>query len=900
MKNSFRRRFNISRLAISYPKLTIAFWISVTIAGLLAFSSLKYALFPDVAFPVIMVNANSNIENALETESQLTKPLEESFLSIPEIEQLSSSTFAGKTIINALFFGGENLQSSEEKINTALEKTSLPANTNIDVIPINLNESTAISYVIKSDSKDLTELETIAKEKVIPSLDKIIGILQINLLGINSDSGEENGIYSPNNSTLVNFNGENSLAIQVIKKADANTLEIVKEVQKKIEELKPQLPSTQLLLAQTEANFIEEATQSTIDALILAIILAVLVIFPFLGNFPATFITALAIPISLLGTCIVMAIANFNLETITLLALALVIGIVVDDAIVDVENISRHIEMGKSPKQAAIAGTDEIGLTVTASSLTIVAVFLPVAFMGGTIGQFFKPFGLTISAAVIISLLVARTLSPVLAIYWLKGNSRKVSLRIPFLINLGNFITKKYRSFLSWSLRYRSIVLWLAIFSFIAGIALIPFIPQGFIPRLDRGEFNVFYTTQLPKIPSNWDLNKSNQSSDENTENSAFNWLGNVRENPNGFLLRRTRRIGGQIEENILNYPEVESIFTIVGFRQQPNQGKIYVKLKENIDSTTFQVQEKIRNSLPEIKGTNISIEDIKFVDSGDDKPIKLVLASDNFKTLYKTTKTVTEKLKETTYLTDIISSDTPENLDTEKDISLIEHRKGKRATFITANFKEGETLGDVTNKLTQLITPILPNNVELQLEGDSGRIGSIFADFGVTLFFSVVLMLLVLLVLFGRLLEPLVVGLSLPLSIVGAMLGLLITRSDFGMVSLMGLIFLVGLLDKNALLLVDYANQLRNQGIPRNKAILETGKARLRPILMTTFSTILGMLPIALGIGAGAELRQPMAVSIIGGLFTASVLSLIFVPVFYTFLEDIWLKVFSRKHLKN
>jgi multidrug efflux pump subunit AcrB len=186
----------------------------------------------------------------------------------------------------------------------------------------------------------------------------------------------------------------------------------------------------------------------------------------------------------------------------------------------------------------------------------------------------------------------------------------------------------------------------------------------------------------------------------------------------------------------------------------------------------------------------------------------------------------------------------------------------------------------------------MLPPEVQLQLEGDSMRLGEVLADFRVTLLLSVALMLLVLLLFFGRVLEPLVVALSLPLSIVGAMLGLLITRSEFGMISLIGLIFLLGLLDKNALLLVDYATQLRHRGMRRREAILETGTVRLRPILMTTCSTILGMLPIALGWGAGAELRQPMAVAIIGGLLTSSILSLIFVPVFYTLLEDLWLKI--------
>ena len=896
MKTSLRKRLNISRLAINYPWLTISFWIAITVAGLLAFSSLKYALFPDVTFPVVIVNATSNLETTIETESKLTQPLEKSLLSVEGIQNVNSSTFSGQTIINNLFFPGQTLSAAEKRINDALENISLPPNTSVKVIPFNLNESTAISYAITSQTQNLTELETITREKIIPPLEKIEGVLHVNLLGVISEEGNDIPHSNQNLSTLVKFNGENSLGIQIVKKADANTLEIVRQVQAEIKKITPQLPDIKLILAQTEADFIQEATQSTIDVLIFAIILAIFVIFIFLGNFPATIITALAIPISLLGTSIVMAIFNFNLETITLLALALVIGIVVDDAIVDIENIARHIEKGESPKEAAIKGTEEIGLTVTASSLTIVAVFLPVGLMGGTLGQFFKPFGLTVSAAVIISLLVARTLSPVLAVYWLKPKSKKVSLHLPFLINFGHFVTRKYQLLLLWSLKYRKTVLILALVSFLLGIALIPLIPKGFIPKLDRGEFNIVYTTQLPKIKSNFNFNQPENKSSQSSETSSFSWLGNLAKNPNAFLLRRTRRIGEKIEEVVLNTPEIESSFTVVGIRQQPNKGQIYVKLRENNPLTTGQVQDKIRKALPEIKGTNISVEDIRFVESGDEQPIKIALVSDDLISLHQTTEKIKNRLQETSFLVDISSSDIEENLTTETEVSLIEHKNGKRSTFITANFPEGEVIGNLTKKIVAIVNPMLPANVELELGGDSARASQIMRNFLVTLLFSVFLMLLVLLMLFGRLLEPLVVALSLPLSIVGAMLALLITRSDFGMISLIGLIFLVGLLDKNALLLVDYASQLQERGMERNEAILATGKARLRPILMTTFSTILGMFPIALGWGTGAELRQPMAVAIIGGLLTASILSLVFVPVFYTLLEDLWVKIFPQK----
>ncbi len=224
-----------------------------------------------------------------------------------------------------------------------------------------------------------------------------------------------------------------------------------------------------------------------------------------------------------------------------------------------------------------------------------------------------------------------------------------------------------------------------------------------------------------------------------------------------------------------------------------------------------------------------------------------------------------------------------------------INRQQGARVVTISANLSDGKALGDATDEVLAIAEATIPAGVKIDLGSDSARAGEVLGSFSRTLILAVICMLGVLLLLFGRLLEPAVVGLSLPLSIVGAMLALLITRSDFGIVSLLGLLFLLGLLDKNALLLMDYANQLRRMGLHRTDAIMKTGLVRLRPILMTTASTVLGMVPIAIGFGIGAELRQPMAVAIIGGLLTSTLLSLVVVPVLYTLLEDGWLWLTKR-----
>jgi multidrug efflux pump subunit AcrB len=425
MKNSWRERLNISRIAINAPRLTIAFWLAVAMAGILAFSSLKYALFPDISFPVVVINAAADLSTAVTTEQQLTKPLESPLFSIPGSRNISSTTSPGQSVISIFFKIGTNLEKATAGVKQAISQVSLPSQATTEVIPVDLNESATVTYALQSETKTLEELSQIAQDNLIPPLKALKGVSKVNLLGqgtVNEDS--TNKSLTRKFPTLVRFNGQEAIALAVIKKGDANTLEVVAQAEKLVQDIAQKLPDVKIILAETQAKYISAALQGTIDDLLLAVMLSVVVMFPFLRSFAATLISALVIPLSLLGTFIIMALYGFNLETLTLLALALVIGIVVDDAIVDVENISRLIDAGETPKNAAIKGTSEIGLAVTASTLTIVAVFIPVAFMGGAVGQFFQPFGLTVSAAVIFSLLIARTLSPVLAVYWLKPQSR--------------------------------------------------------------------------------------------------------------------------------------------------------------------------------------------------------------------------------------------------------------------------------------------------------------------------------------------------------------------------------------------------------------------------------------------------------------------------------------------
>jgi multidrug efflux pump subunit AcrB len=907
---SARESFNISKLAIKFSWLTVCFWIGIAVAGVLALSSLKYALFPDITFPVVVVNVQAPLTSALDTEEKLTKPLEESLKSLVGLEDIRSSTYPGQTAVVSSFVVGTNLETATNKISQIVNQLNLPKNATKKIIPLNLNESAAVSYAIESSSGKIDNLRQLAKDKIVPSIAKLPGVLKVSLLGEVSTNAPPptatNGL--PPAGTLVRFNGKQALAFQVIKKGDANTLEVVNRVEKEVQKLRSGLKDVTLTLAATQAEYIRNATHSTIDALIEAIILSIVVIFPFLWNWQATLISALAIPISLLGTFIVMAIYGFNLETITLLALALVIGSIVDDAIVDVENIMRHIEEGKTPREAALIATNEIGLTVTAATLTAVAVFLPIGLMGGVIGQFFKPFGITVSAAMLTSMLVARTLSPVLAIYWLKA---KPSSSPQKQSKIWLEFDQAYRNLLAWSLQHRLIVVGLAISSLIAGLALIPLIPKGFIPKLDRGEFNIVYTAPLPSLPGDLaqgvqgglgqpggqagQLGQMGQKDKlGNSSLSAAALAASSSSIPIPIPLNDSLDIAKKLEEVVRRFPAVATVFTTVGSREgEPNKGTLYVKLKAEREVKTAEVQDQLRAALPKLAGVTTSIEDIQFVDTGGQKPLQIALQGDDLKALTTAAKAVKARIEKISGFADVTITGASHQQD---GILQIERLNNQRVVYIGANLGQNLTLGDATDQVVAEAKAVMPAGVSLNLGGDSARQNQVFGSFGTTLGLSALCIIVVLIWLFKSWVDPIVIGLSLPLAVVGALLALLFTKSDFGMISLIGFVFLLGITNKNAILIVDYINQLRDSGLERTEAILKAGPVRLRPIMMTTAATILGMVPIALGLGAGSELRSPMAVSIAGGLVSSTILSLFVVPVFYAILDD-W---FPRKKVKG
>ncbi len=752
----------------------------------------------------------------------------------------------------------------------------------------------------------------------------------------------ENGFNEPRQKALLN--GEPVVAFQVVRATGANLVKVADGIDQKLAALEAQLPrGTTIRKVRTNATFVVESYNASLEHLVLGSSLAVAVIYWFLRDFRAAAISALAMPLSVIPTFAVMKAVGFTLNNMSLLGLALVVGILVDDAIVEIENIVRHTQMGKTPYDAALEAADEIGLAVVATTATIIVVFVPVAFMGGIPGQFFRQFGLTVAVAVFFSLLVARLLTPMMAAYWLRAQ--------PHQDSKAGWLTGFYDRVLGWALAYRGPTLILAATFFLFSLGLFAMIPTSLIGQVDRGEL-IVSVTLTP-----------------------------------GSNLEQSTRATEQLTEILRKQKEVTQVFASVGTPSDPatgsmsggavNKATLYVTLvprkQRNISQARFE--EKMGEELMKVPGTRISFS------SGDGLSgrLQVVLSSENGAELEKAAQQLLVEMRQMPEIYDVNSSEGQErpeiivrpdralaaeqgvsvssismlamvatlgdldqnlakfdlsdrqinvrvlldpkfrdNLETIRNLKLISNQRvlvplhsvatvdmgqgpsqidrfeRKRKVQIEASLRQGVSLGDALNAVHRLpVYKALPKSVSETPSGDVEIQADIFGGFMGAMGAAVMLIYAVLVLLFSGFVHPLTIMVALPLSIGGAIMGLLVAREPLGMYALIGIVMLMGLTTKNSILLVEYVLTAMANGTPRTQALFESGEARMRPILMTTVAMIAGMTPIALGIGAGAEVRKSMAIAVIGGLSTSTLLTLVVVPVVFSYLDQVsdWFK---------
>lgn len=756
-------------------------------------------------------------------------------------------------------------------------------------------------------------------------------------------------------------NGQPAVAMDIIKMSDANVIDVVDKTQQRLAEIQATLPpGVTMTVVADSSKSIRGSLNNVVRTLIEGAILAVFIVWLFLGSWRSTIITGLTLPISLLGTLAAIWTFGFSINMMTLLALALCIGLLIDDAIVVRENIVRHVGMGKHHRQAALDGTQEIGLAVLATTLVIVAVFLPVAFMGGIIGRFFYQFGVTVSTAVLLSLFVSFTLDPMLSSIWPDPDAahqhdrvnERVSFRkrpIAWLLDgfqrLLDRLTNLYSHILAWSLRHRLITVLIAIGSLVAAFFAVGLVGKEFVPQADMNEIKVKFETP---VNANIDytqqkaaqVNAVLQSFPEVTNTyatvNAMSYSGNNRVQVNVSLVPKDERTRGLDALNRAMREQLQQVggikVTSVAAAAMAVSGglkPIMISIKGN-DLTELQrlsneFMQKLSNvnGLVDLESTlkqpksmvNVSINREAANDAGLSigqigQALRPLLAGDNVSTfkddngnnidvnvrLNDDNRQTISQLQ-SMYLSSsrmdqngqpmLVPLSQVANFSETLGAPQINRRSLFREVVVQAN-TDGRPAGDIGADITKIQNEMkLPPGYSFAVQGSNKDMAESIGYATTALGLAIVFIYMLLGSQFNSFLYPVAIMASLPLSLIGVFFALFLFGSSLNMFSIIGIIMLMGLVCKNAILLIDFIKESLSKGLSRNEAIMLAGQTRLRPILMTTAAMVMGMVPLALGIGEGSEQQAPMAHAIIGGVITSTLLTLIVVPVIYTYLDD-------------
>jgi len=749
-------------------------------------------------------------------------------------------------------------------------------------------------------------------------------------------------------SSMTKLNGKPAVGLDIMKQSGSNTVRVADEIKRAVTSISKELPpGVELVVVKDNSVKIHESVNDVLFNLVVGGLLAVVIVFVFLGNWRSTLISAIAIPASIISTFFLMKLLGYTLNTMSLLALSLAVGILIDDAIVVIENIVRHMEMGKDKFKAAAEATQEIGLAVTATTLTLVAVFMPVAMMTGIVGQFFKQFGITVAFAVLVSLVIAFTLTPMLSAHYLEishGQRPNMLGKALTFINLHfDRLTEKYSLLLTKVLRHRLKMIALAILMFFGSVALVPLLGSNFMTRTDDGELIITADIDTGLSVAGASAVADTMTAVMRTMPEVTIVYGTASTSSLSFYVKMTdkhnrqRGIDAVVADLRSQFSTIPGIKTSIlqNSGMKPEKPVSLIMKGESLD-TLEDISNQAQRIMENIQGAadvtssykpgkpdaqvvvqreratdlGISTSTIattlrtlfngsvvsQFKDGDDRYDVKVRLQADDrhgmsdLKGIYMPSRykdaagqTVLVPLEQ---VTDVVYSTSPNAIlryDRQKEIAL------------TSNLV-GTSLGEFnTSLMTQLKALNLPAGYSFVTTGESERMGDTFVSMVMALFLAVTFIFFILAGQFESYIDPFAIMLSLPLAIIGAILGLLAMGSDMSLMSMIGIIMLMGLVTKNAILLVDFAKQRMADGLARDEALVDAARVRMRPIMMTTAAMVFGMLPLAIGFGPGAEGRAPMAHAIIGGLIVSTMLTLVVVPVVYSLLDDVK-KKFSRK----
>ncbi|EKL49772.1 RND transporter, HAE1 family [Acinetobacter baumannii OIFC180] len=746
------------------------------------------------------------------------------------------------------------------------------------------------------------------------------------------------------------YNGRTAVSVDILKSSDANVIQVVDKTYQTLEKLKAQMPAAlNYKVVADSSKGIRASIKDVVRTIIEGAVLAVLIVLLFLGSFRSTVITGLTLPITLLGTLTFIWAFGFSINMMTLLALSLSIGLLIDDAIVVRENIVRHTELGKDHVTAALDGTKEIGLAVLATTLTIVAVFLPVAFMGGLIGRFFYQFGVTVSTAVLISMFISFTLDPMLSAHWkdpVKKKESRLQRFFNYISNLLDGLTHIYEKLLKLALRFRFITVIIAIVSLVVALGLSKMIGTEFVPTPDKGEIRIQFETpvdssleytqaklhqvdqiirQFPDVVSTYGVVNSEVDSGKNHAGLGVTLKPKQERSADLTTLNNEFRDRLQSVAGI-RVTSVAAAQDSVSGGQKP----IMISIKgsdlnelQKISDRFMAEMEKIdgvvdlESSLKEPKPTlgvhinRVLASDLGLSVSQIANAIRPLIAGDNVTTWedrdgetydvnirLNENKRVLPQDVQNLYLNSNKTNANGQNIlvplsavaTTQEKLgaSQINRRDLEREVLIEAN-TSGRPSGDIGQDIDKMQKAFkLPAGYTFDTQGANADMAE-SAGYALTAInLSIVFIYIVLGSQFNSFIHPAAIMASLPLSLIGVFLALFLFRSTLNLFSIIGIIMLMGLVTKNAILLIDFIKKAMEDGISRYDAILQAGKTRLRPILMTTSAMVMGMVPLALGLGEGGEQSAPMAHAVIGGVITSTLLTLVVVPVIFTYLDDL------------
>lgn len=742
------------------------------------------------------------------------------------------------------------------------------------------------------------------------------------------------------------FNDEPAVGIEIVKSRGYSTTAVAAQVRTKVADIQKMLPAGVTLRVVRDGGVrVENSVASVEEALLEGALLTVLVVFLFLNSWRSTVITGLALPVSVLASFVAVWAFGFTLNTMSLLGLSLAIGILIDDAIVVRENIVRHVEMGKDHYRAAFDGTNEIGLAVTATTLSIVVVFVPIGFMGGIAGQWFKPFALTIACSVMVSLFVSFSLDPMLSAYW-PDPHMPMSQRSWLSRLLGRFNdwfdrqADHYKSVIAWALDHRFAMIALAIAVFGASLALpaMGLIGAGFTPETDESEFNITLETppgsnlaytrlkaqEIARIARTRSEVRYTYSSIGGRDSSVDAGNVFVKLSPKAERARSEQAVIQDIRRDLARLGGVSTSIS-TGFNQ--GEKSIQLQLQGRDAAQLAQLADRIIAEVKQVPGA----VDVGLSTKGQKPELDVQLDRGLAGSLGVTVGQVAQALRpafagidagdwvdpsgETRDVTIRLSPESRTQVADLESLPLIvagpngprtvplgqvahvsqsigpariDHLDRERVITVQAN-TEGRPLSEVVNEIMARVNTAvpLPPGYVLSQGGETESQTEIFTQMFLALGVAVMLMYFVLVVQFGSFLEPFSILLSLPLSLIGVMLGLLLTGVTLNIMSMIGVILLMGIVAKNAILLIDFAKWSEESGMERREALIQAGRVRLRPILMTTLALIAGMIPVALGQGEGGDFRAPMGIAIIGGVITSTLLTLLVIPTVYETLAD-------------